>query len=371
MSKKKMKRILIIGLTERMGGVETFIYNTTIHSNKEKYKYDFLVHGSVHCVFENEINHFYNDGEQHIYFIRKYKDSPLGCIRDLMNFYSKNGDKYDYIHFQSGSTAEILYVYPFCKKYKISVISHSHNGNGYSPVVNSIFKVLVNKVSTKRVSCSNEATKWLFGRKYLKNTQIVFNGIDTTRFTYSVDARRRIRNQYQLTDEFIIGHVGRFSEQKNHKFIIEVFRRVLEKEPTAKLMLVGTGELQNSIKELINNYKIKESVIFAGQQMRTEDYYSAFDVFLMPSLYEGLPIVGIEAQCEGLQCFFSNSIDKQILLTDRSYMLDLKDTPESWAERVLLRNQTERQNYSRIIEMSGFSLSQTIKTLETIYDIDC
>jgi len=104
----KPKRILIIGLTERMGGVESFIYNTTIFSDKKKYVYDYLVHGADHCVFQTEIENFYDDGEQHIFFIRKYKESPLGCISDLRKFYRDNGKKYDFIHFQSGSTAEIL-----------------------------------------------------------------------------------------------------------------------------------------------------------------------------------------------------------------------------------------------------------------------
>ena len=130
----KQKRILIIGLTERMGGVETFIYNTTIFSDKSKYKYDYLVHGSDHCVFQKEIEKFYHDDEQHFFFVRKYKENPIGCISDLKKFYAENGYKYDYIHFQSGSTAEILYVYPLCKKYRIKVICHSHNGS-FSPTL--------------------------------------------------------------------------------------------------------------------------------------------------------------------------------------------------------------------------------------------
>lgn len=364
------KRILIIGLTERMGGVETFIYNTTTHSDKTKYKYDYLVHGTDHCVFENEINTFYNDGEQHIFFCEKYKSNPFACIRHLKKFYAKNGNKYDYIHFQSGSTAEILYVYPFCKKYGIKVISHSHNGNGYSPILNRLFRGLVNRVTSERLSCSAEATQWLFGMKYLNRTQLIVNGVDTNRFTYNEKMRKEIRNQYGLTTELIIGHIGRFSEQKNHIFMLEIFKSLLKRDPTAKLLLVGVGELQNKIQKLSSSLQIDKSIIFAGKQIRTEDYYSAFDIFLMPSLYEGLPIVGVEAQCEGLECLFSDQIDKQILITDRAKMLSLNDSPEVWVDAILSSQNTNRLKYPAEILKSGYSLTDTIKALEKIYEVN-
>lgn len=368
--KKLSKRILIIGLTERMGGVETFIYNTTIHSDKEKYEYDYLVHGADHCVFEDEINNFYNDNKKHIFFIRKYKEDPIGCIRDLKKFYKDNGNKYDYIHFQSGSTAEILYVYPFCKKYNIKVISHSHNGNGYSPIINSIFKKIVNKVTYKRLSCSMEATRWLFGDKYLKSTTIIMNGIDSDRFTFNEQSRIKIREKYHIQDELVIGHIGRFSEQKNHKFILEIFNSILRKKPESKLMLVGVGELENEIRKLSVSMGIDKSIIFAGKQMKTEEYYSAFDVFLMPSLYEGLPIVGVEAQCEGLACVFSNKIDRQILITDQANILDLEASPDIWADFVLSCKKVDRLKYPSKIIKSGYSINSTIKTLEKVYEIN-
>ena len=365
------KRILIIGLTERMGGVETFIYNTTIFSDKKKYVYDYLVHGADHCVFEKEINEFYNDGEQHIFFIRKYKENPLGCIADLRKFYCKNGSKYDFIHFQSGSTAEILYVWPFCKKYKIPVIAHSHNGNGYNPFVNSIFRLIVNHVSAKKLACSDVAAEWLFGEKNVRNTKIIINGIDTDRFSYNPDARRRVRELYGISeDQLVVGHIGRFSEQKNHSFILDIFEDIKRRREDTVLMLVGVGELQERIKEKVRNLHIEDSVIFAGKQSRTEDYYSAFDVFLMPSLYEGLPIVGVEAQSEGLDCFFSDQIDKQILITDKAFMLPLKEKASVWAKEILAKgeNKQERNEYGLKI-YGGYSIHNTVSELQKVYGI--
>ncbi|MGN8818080.1 glycosyltransferase [Oribacterium sp. HCP28S3_H8] len=364
----KPKRILIIGLTERMGGVETFIYNTTIFSDKSKYKYDYLVHGSDHCVFQKEIEKFYDDGEQHFFFVRKYKENPIGCIADLKRFYADNGHKYDYIHFQSGSTAEILYAYPFCKKYGIKVISHSHNGNGYSPCINKIFRTVVNQVTYKRLACSRVAAEWLFGMKEADHTQIVINGIDTKRFTFNPINRSMVRNEYGIGKELVIGHVGRFSEQKNHPFILKIFKAILKINPEAKLMLVGTGEDENRIKDLGQEMGINNSIIYTGKQPRTEDYYSAFDVFLMPSLYEGLPIVGVEAQCEGLPCYFSDQIDKQIMITDNARMLPLNLSAEVWAKRILEQGRVNvRLSAPSVISQKGYSITGTVQELEKVY----
>lgn len=365
---EKPKRILIIGLTERMGGVETFIYNTTIFSDKSKYKYDYLIHGSDHCVFHNEIERFYDDGERHFFFIRKYKKNPIGCVADLKKFYAENGHKYDYIHFQSGSTAEILYVYPFCKKYRIKVISHSHNGNGYSPYVNSIFRGVVNKITYRRLACSKVAAEWMFGKKEVENTKIIINGIDTKRFTFSPGARERIRDKYGIGDELVIGHIGRFSQQKNHPFILKIFKSILRLDPTVKLMLVGTGEDENRIKALGKEMGVNNSIIYAGKQPMTEDYYSAFDVFLMPSLYEGLPIVGVEAQCEGLPCYFSDHIDKQIMITDQAHMFPLDLSEDEWAHRILKSGRSKnRASAASAVTKAGYSITSTVQELEKVY----
>ena len=144
---------------------------------------------------------------------------------------------------------------------------------------------------------------------------------------------------------------------------------MLEKQSDAKLLLVGVGELQDSIKELSKSLRIDRSIIFAGKQMRTEDYYSAFDVFLMPSLYEGLPIVGVEAQCEGLECLFSDQIDKQILITDRAKMLGLNNAPEVWSDAIVSASVSDRTKYSDEIKASGYSLTDTVKTLEKVYEV--
>ena len=369
MSIQYPKRILVIGLTERMGGVETFIYNTTKFSDKTKYEYDYLVHGVNHCVFQKEIEEFYGD-DSHIHFVRKIKSSPIGWLKDMFNFYRMNAKKYDYIHLQTGAASEVIYAFPFCLFYGIKVISHSHNGNGYNPFINMIFRPILNLVTCKWLACSKVAAEWLFGNEADKAI-IINNGIDTERFIYREEKRNLIRSKYGIKDELVIGHIGRFSEQKNHEKIIEVFSEIKKKVSDAKLLLVGVGEKEELIKNIVNSMDCKEDIILAGKQMETEAYYSAFDVFLMPSLYEGLPIVGIEAQSTGLPCFFSDGIDKQILISNRATMIALSNSAKDWAITIVsaIDSKENRECYAKVIEEKGYSIKSTIKLLELIYEV--
>ncbi|NQG98072.1 glycosyltransferase [Streptococcus suis] len=364
----KSKKILIIGLTERMGGVETFIYNTTRFSDKNKYTYEYLIHGTESPIYEKELTDFY--GTNPFHYVGHFKKKPISTFIQLAKFYKKNKNRFDYIHLQTGAASELSYVFPFSLLYTIPLISHSHNGNGYSPLVNALFRGILNLCTSKRLSCSDEATRWLFGKKYIGQTKIINNGIDTAKFTFSQDKRVEIRNQYDINDDiFVIGHIGRFSEQKNHKKIISIFNKVKQLNPNTKLLLVGTGELQDEIKGSLPDSLI-DFVIFAGKQADTEAYYSAFDVFLMPSLYEGLPIVGVEAQSMGLPCFFSNTIDSQIILTDNAFVLELNESDDYWAENILLTNiKKDRMQYPEVIKKKSFSIQKTIKELEEIYEV--
>ena len=364
----KPKKILIIGLTERMGGVETFIYNTTRFSDKNKYRYEYLIHGTEAPIYEEELTDFY--GENPFHYVGHFKKKPISTFIQLAKFYTKNKNHFDYIHLQTGATSELSYVFPFSSIYKIPLISHSHNGNGYSLFLNKLFKGLLNLCTSKRLSCSDEATKWLFGKRYIGRIRIINNGIDTDRFTFNQEKRSIIRNQYNISGEdFVIGHIGRFSEQKNHKKILSIFNKIKQSNPNAKLLLVGTGELQDEIKGSLPD-DLGASVIFAGKQDETEAYYSAFDVFLMPSLYEGLPIVGIEAQSMGLPCFFSDTIDSRISLTDNAFIVDLDSSDDYWAEKILsTKINKDRMQYPKEINRKSFSIQKTIKDLEEIYEV--
>lgn len=365
---KKVTKVLIIGLTNKMGGVETFIYNTTMFSNKNLIEYDYLIHGYDACVFETEINNFY-DGEQHIYFVPKYKKEPLKCIKALIKFYREHRTEYKYIHLQTGSTSEILYCFPYCLFIRPKVIVHSHNGSGSSVFANKLFQPVVNFISEKRFACSDVAAEWLFGKRSAESIPVINNGIDTLKYQYDEVKRKKTREEYGLKDELVIGHIGRFSEQKNHNFLIDIFAEVKKKKQNAVLVLVGIGELLDSIIEKVNRLGLKESVIFAGVKNNPEDYYCVFDIFVMPSLYEGLPIVGVEAQTSGLPCLFSENISKQVVLTDRVKLISINRSAKQWADDIIKVDKSldVRNGYNKIVKKKGFDIKDAAKYLENVY----
>lgn len=367
-SKEKVIKVLIIGYTNKMGGVETFIYNTTMFSNKNLVQYDYLIHGYDACVFEEEINNFYG-GEQHIYFIPKYKKELFKCMKSLIKFYMEHGSEYKYIHLQTGATSEILYCFPYCLFIKPKVIVHSHNGSGSSVFLNKLFQPIVNFVAKKRFACSDVAAQWLFGKDNAENVPIINNGIDINKYKYDEIKRKDIRAKYGLNSKLVIGHVGRFSEQKNHDFLIDIFAEVKKREQNSVLVLVGIGELLESIVEKVNRLGLRESIIFAGLKNNTESYYCAFDIFVMPSLYEGLPIVGIEAQASGLPCLFSENISKQVVLTDRVKLLSINKSSKEWADDIIRIDKSVdvRNGYEKIVKEKGFDIKDAAKYLENVY----
>lgn len=362
-----MKKILVIGLTERMGGVETFIYNTTIFSNKEHIQYDYLIHGAGHAQFQKQLSAFYGDNE-HFHFVSHFKSKPLKTIKELYSFYKTH--HYDAIHLQTGATFEIVYCFPYNFIFGIDVITHSHNGNGFSNFQNAIFRPILNFCTKKKLACSKIAAEWLFGKHKGKNVEVIKNGIDVNRFAFSEDKREKMRKQYGVTDKFVIGHIGRFSEQKNHKFILEIYKEILKKYKQSVLFLIGTGELFSVIKNLANEKHLTDKIIFVNTTSTPEDFYCLFDAFLMPSLYEGLPIVGIEAQCSGVDCYFSNNISPEIAISDCCHIISLKESANRWASKIIegCKRNHNRRLYSDIVSRAGFNVHQVTARLEQIYN---
>ena len=361
-----MKKILVIGLTERLGGVETYIYNMCSKLNDFDHKFYFLVHGANECVYKEELEKKFNDNEQHFFFIRKFKSSFFGTIKDLKKFYKEHGNKFDLICLESGSTAEFMYIYPYCKKLDSKILVHSHAGSGFHKFTNTLFKPILNKYTDIKLSCSNTATEWLFGKKEIPNTTIINNGIDCEKFTFNATQREEIRKKYNIKDEDkIIGHIGRFSPEKNHEFMINIISKIIKKNKNYKLFLVGEGPLKNEIMNRCKDLNIEENVLFIGNTGETYKYYSAFDIFIMPSIYEGLPIVGIEAQCEGLKCIFSDNIDKQILITENAKMLKLDE--DNWVDEIIKNDiNNKRKSDSEIIKRSGYNIDNVAQKINSI-----
>ncbi len=186
---------------------------------------------------------------------------------------------------------------------------------------------------------------------------VLHNAIEVDKFIYNENVRNRLKKGMNLNDKFVIGHVGRFMEQKNHDYILEIFKEVLKEEPNAVLLLMGDGELEEIIKRKAKQLNIYESIKFMGNVNNVNELYQVMDVFILPSLFEGLPVVGIEAQAAGLRCIFSDKVTRETEITDNVYYLGIeKNNLKEWKEKILANRTYDRKNQKEKIVRAGYSI---------------
>ena len=256
------------------------------------------------------------------------------------------------------------------------VIFHSHNSNMSSSnrmkkFLMPLCKVFIPYVSDCNLACSESAANFMFPDKILRehNYTILKNGIYSSKFLYNADIREQSRAKWSLKRNYVIGHVGRFTEQKNHRFLLEVFREIYRKEKTAVLMLIGTGPLEEKIKALAEKMSLSHRILFLGVTDQVPQLMQAMDCFVLPSLYEGLPFAAVEAQAAGLPVFLSDQITREAAVTETVQYLSLKVPPQKWADTILYfkDHPADRTQAQKQIKESGFDISMTARQLLSIY----
>ncbi|MHB8129579.1 MAG: glycosyltransferase [Mobilitalea sp.] len=233
---------------------------------------------------------------------------------------------------------------------------------------NDYKKIFPVDYATHFCACSKQAADWLYGEQIPKNKiKILNNAIDTEQFAFSNDVREDYRTQLGIKDNFVLGHVGKFSYQKNHSILIEIFREVSKRVPKARLMLVGDGPLEEQIYKMAEDYGISDKILFMGIRTDVAQLLQAMDLFLLPSRFEGLGLVLVEAQVAGLKCLASDCIPIESKLTpDITY---LPDSIDVWIKEVIkYSNGYKRKNNEELIEKEGYSLRKQIKVLEQLYE---
>lgn len=308
------------------GGVEQVVMNYYRHIDRSKVQFDFLVDADSTLVPTEEIESLGG----RVFLIQPYQHVAR-CQHDLWRLFQQEGWRIVHSHINA------LSVFPLraAKKAGVPVrIAHSHSTSGKGEyaknTLKAVLKTQANRYPTHRFACSEYAGEWLFG----KNAQyeVMYNAIDLNRFCFNAEARAQARADLGLVgDQFAIGHVGRFTAQKNHPFLIDVFSQVVKRRDDAVLLLVGTGEAEASVKDLVAERGLSDRVRFLGQRSDANRLYQAFDAFALPSLYEGLGLVGVEAQVAGLPCFLSDAITREVDVTGTSRFLPIDD-PRVWAD---------------------------------------
>lgn len=356
-----MIRVLhIVGKMHR-AGQETFLMNLYRNIDRDKVQFDFAVGTKEPQDYDEEIRRL---GGQ-VHYVEPMSHGLFRHYRSLKELMIR--EKYDVIHRHTANAYVFidLLAAKNCDIRKRFI--HSHSDDAAHGLLNRICRAGVNALSTQRFACSQSAGRWLYGNK--KDFKVIQNGIDMEDFFFDPKVRAKVRQSYDLKDEeIVIGHVGRFVEQKNHKFLIEVFREALSMNPACKLMLVGDGELKTHIQQWAKKLGVFENIRFLGSMDNVGDLMMAMDIFVFPSINEGLGIVGIEAQASGLHCVFSDAIPSEgVLLKDRVDVLSLTRSPKEWATHILNCSRLNRNIDHHAIIESGYSIKRVAERFESEY----
>ncbi len=328
-------KILYEGLSPNIGGIETYIYNLVKNINKEKYDIYLLKIKGTTIAFEDE----YKKMKITILECEDRKKSYSKYLKDLKNIYQQNQFDYIHINLMNYSPYErITYAYKYSNS---QVILHSHNGssdktkwNKRSIILDYIGRKKVKKYPTLKVACGQQAGEFMFPNHKFT---IFNNGVDIDKFKFNQKNRTEIRKKLKIKDdETVFGLVAGFFSVKNHSFLIDVFKELNIKN--SKLILIGEGPLKEDVNKKVHDYNMEDKVLFLGRRLDTHKIYSALDIYLMPSLGEGLSISLVEAQVNGLKCYTSNTVDKNSNITGNVEFLSLEKSPKDWANYILSRN---------------------------------
>ena len=351
------------------GGQESFVFGTLSKMNLEGIRVDCLT------AYECRSEHYKQLVEQlggNVYALNlpfapgKSREMIRKPFREFLKKHH-----YDVIHVHSGSISVLTIMASEADKAGTKkVIVHSHVDGEFDSLKHKLLRFMASISMSRHVdiycACSKKAAEWKFEPKYVMKTHIIKNGIDTEKFAFNPHMQKAMREKYGLTDAFVIGHVGRFSYQKNHAFLIDVFENLYKKDSSVHLLLVGAGEEMDKIKALVKEKGIGSHVTFIGTVTNVQDYLQAMDVFVLPSRFEGLGIVAIEAQCAGLPVIASDTVPIDAKVKDVDF-LPLSDSPDKWADEILKYKGVPRTDNSSKIKSAGFDARHTAEIMRRMY----
>jgi glycosyltransferase involved in cell wall biosynthesis len=292
--------------------------------------------------------------------------------RDVNAFFNTHPE-YNAVHFHISSLSSVAAL-KAAKRNNIEIrVIHSHNSRGPKEIYHRLLhwwnQQSIDHLGTHYFSCSDLAAIHLYGNK-LRNKQVsvIKNAIETEKFIYNEKIREIVRDNLTLQDNYVIGHIGSFSYAKNHDFLIDIFSNVKQRCPKAILLLVGDGPLRPRMEQKIKRLDLGNSVKILGLRSDIPELLQAMDVFAFPSLYEGLPVTGIEAQAAGLKCFFSDNITRQVDIAGLIKYIPLEEPANRWAEEILsYQNGYHRKNTYSQINLAGFDIAGVAEQLARIY----
>lgn len=358
--------MLHIGITNNIGGIEMLLFNVYKFMDREKIQFDFITTAN-RAALDNQIQlmgcKIYKIS-QPLYIFNYYKQ-----LKKLLKL-----NEYNIVHIHKNSAVNIIPLI-ICKSLGINFIVHSHNtaptvSGMLCKVIHYLNRFVLLRLKFHAFACSEIAAKWLYGQKYLDMHDVIVlkNGIDVKKFMFNRVIRDKVRSRLGIENNFVIGNVGKLEKQKNHIFLLEVFSSILKLKPNAILLICGIGSMEKELKEKASLLGIKERVLFLGRRTDINEIMQAMDVFVFPSIYEGLPIAAIESQAAGLPTFMSDQISSETKVSQLVSFLSLDRKKEEWAEVIVdsMKN-FKRSNMSDVIIKNGYNIEITAKFLEDFY----
>lgn len=372
MSKEPIRVLHIVGRMDR-GGIETMIMNIYRNIDREKVQFDFLAHYGREAAFNDEIRSLGG----RIYEMPAIKDETKGYywrvfayIKALKKFFDDHKE-YKIIHCHMTNTAGIYM--PIAKKRGVTcIISHSHSTKAKIGLIGKVTDILqkpICKYATDMFACSEAAKNWFYPEEIIKSgkVKVIANAVDAERFRFNEEKRKKMRNELNLGDGITVVCVSRFRKEKNQIFLMEVLKKMKEKHSDAVFVFAGDGPCEDEVKAKAKEYGLEENTRFLGMRPDVPDILQAADVFVLPSLWEGLPVVGIEAQASGLHCVASTGVTEEMNAIGMVEYLSLDEPVEKWCEKLEAAALMPRIDTHEKIKEWGYDIHTTAPWLQEFY----
>lgn len=360
-----MKKILVFGMSDNLGGVETIIMNYYRNINKDNVQFDFL-YNTESIAYQDEISKLGGKTFKitpRSKSLKKYKE-------DMKNFFKEHAYEYEAIWVNLCILSNIDWL-KYAKKYGIKTrIVHSHNSKNMTTKIKYIFhkihKIFLKKYATNFWACSEEAGKWFYNKSIRKSNlyKIINNAIDIKEFSFDEKIRKNYRKEMQLDNKLVVGHIGRMHFQKNQNFLIDIFYEINKINANTHLLLIGKGEDEQKIRTKVKELNLENSVTFLGIRNDIKKIMQVMDIFVFPSLFEGLPLVLVEAQANGIDIYASKEGISQTAKMSKNFeFISLNQTAQEWA-KIILSKKHIRKNNKDEIKQSGYDIQEEAKKME-------
>ena len=357
-----MIRVLHVVTYMGRGGLETMLMNYYRHIDRSKVQFDFLVHREFEADYDEEIKSLGG----RIYHVSRLVPWSRRYKAELRRFF-RTHPEYKIVHVHQDCLSSV--ALQCAKDCGIPVrIAHSHNSNQDKNIKYLFKRYYMRKIpetATELFTCGKAAGDWMFGGKAY---QLLPNAIAAEKYIYEEEKAKKIKKELDLEKNIVIGHIGRFNPQKNHKFLIDIFEKCFEKNQKVRLMLIGDGEGRKEIENKVKERGLQDNVIFMGVRKDVPELLQAMDVFVFPSLYEGLPVTMIEEQAAGVPAVISNRVSEECIITkDLVKVEGLEETPEQWADKILKQAKINKSDRNEEIKKAKYDVETTAKWLEEYY----